>query len=168
MIWIGTFNLNEISLIIFNIIGYLLVFILPKRLSREVSCLSMLCGLSTGLLFDFTIGGGILDFYRQNDTNHYELFDVFYYSLFVPFGYFFMYFYDRLHINKRTFIYYITTWSLVAMAVQWVFTLLHVLTYQHHYKLIYSLPIFLVTQSATGIYYCFITRDCKKTLEDAS
>ncbi|PFN98684.1 hypothetical protein COJ85_20115 [Bacillus sp. AFS076308] len=167
MIWIGNFNINEISLIILNFIGYLLMFILPKRLNREVSCLSVLCGLTTGLLFDFTLGGGILDFYRQNDTNHYELFDLFYYSLFAPFGYFFMYFYHRLHINKRTFTYYITSWSILAITVQWIFTLLHILTYQHNFKLIYSLPIFLVTQSVTGVYYGFITDNSKKTVEDA-
>ena len=167
MIWIGTFNINEISLIILNLIGYFLMLILPKKLTREVACLSVLSGLTTGLLFDFTIGGGLLDFYRQNDSNHYELFDLFYYSLFAPFGYFFMYFYHRLHITKRTFTYYITSWSILAMILQWIFTLLHILTYQHNFKLIYSLPIFLITQSVTGIYYGFITTNSKKTVEDS-
>jgi hypothetical protein len=133
------------------------MFFLPKKLSRDVTCLSVLSGLTTGMLFDFTIGGGILDFYRQNDTNHYELFDLFYYSLFAPFGYFFMYFYKVLRINKITFIVYITAWSFIGIAFQWAATLLNILTYQHNYQLSYSFPIFLLIQTMTGIYYVFIT-----------
>ncbi|KQL53903.1 hypothetical protein AN964_10595 [Heyndrickxia shackletonii] len=162
MIWMGNFSLNEISLIIFNIISYLLILLLPKRLNNEVTCISLLLGLATGMLFDFTLGGGILDFYRQNDTNHYELFDLFYYSLFAPFGYLFMYFYNLLHINKLTFIFYITFWAFFGIAMQWIFTLLHILTYQHNYKLTYSFPIFLLTQTLTGIFYVFITKKDSK------
>ena len=164
MIWIGNFSLNEISLIVMNVIGYLFMLFLPKKLSREVTCISVLAGLTTGLLFDFTIGGGILDFYKQNDTNHYELFDVFYYSLFAPSGYFFMYFYKVLRINKVTFIFYITVWSIIGIAVQWIFTLLHILTYQNNFQLSYSFPIFLLTQTLTGLYYVFITSNSDRKL----
>lgn len=157
MIWIDNFSLNEISLVIFNVISYSLMFFLPKKLSRELTCISVLSGLTTGMLFDFTLGGGPLDFYKQNDTNHYELFDLFYYLLFGPFGYFFMYLYNVLRINKITFIFYITAWSIMGIAVQWVFTILNVLTYQNNYQLTYSFPIFLLIQTLTGIYYVFIT-----------
>ncbi|MFS0634927.1 hypothetical protein AB1K84_03405 [Mesobacillus foraminis] len=157
MTGIENFSTNEISLILLNLGGYLLMFLLPKKLNREVACLSILSGLATGMLFDFTIGGGVLDFYRQNDSNHYEVFDVVYYALFAPAGYFFMYFYSMLHINKRSFIFYITAWALLALALQWVFTLLDILTYQNNYKLIYSFPIFLTTQAIAGIFYEFIT-----------
>ncbi|WP_026568575.1 hypothetical protein [Bacillus sp. UNC41MFS5] len=164
MIWIGNFSLNEISLIIMNIIGYSLMFFLPKKLSREVTFISVLTGVATGMMFDFTLGGGLLDFYKQNDSNHYELFDLFYYSLFAPFGYFFMYFYHVLRINKITFIFYITSWSIIGITVQWIFTLLHILTYQNNYQLSYSFPIFLLTQTLTGLYYVFITRDNSRKL----
>ena len=162
MIWIGHFDLNEIALIIFNVIAYSLMFFLPKRLSKEVTCISVLSGLTTGMLFDFTIGGGILDFYRQNDTNHYELFDLFYYSLFAPFGYFFMYYYNVLRINKITFIVYITAWSIIGITFQWIATLLNILTYQNNYRLSYSFPIFLFIQTLTGIYYVFISSNSSR------
>ncbi|MDF2792176.1 MAG: hypothetical protein K0S80_5278, partial [Neobacillus sp.] len=123
-----------------------------------------LAGISTGMLFDFTIGGGLLDFYKQNDSNHYELFDLFYYSLFAPFGYFFMYFYHVLRINKITFIFYITAWSIIGITVQWVATLLYILTYQNNYQLSYSFPIFLLTQTLTGIFYVFITSNDSRKL----
>ncbi|WP_257984402.1 hypothetical protein [Neobacillus cucumis] len=164
MIWIGNFSLNEISLIIFNVIAYSIMFFLPKKLSREVTCISVLLGLTTGMMFDFTLGGGFLDFYRENDTNHYELFDLVYYSLFAPFGYFFMYFYNVLRINKITFIFYITAWSIIGITFQWISTLLHILTYQNNYQLSYSYPIFLLIQTLTGIYYVFITSNNSKNV----
>lgn len=164
MIWIDNFSLNEISLIIMNVIGYSLMRFLPKKLNREVACISVLAGLATGMLFDFTLGGGLLDFYKQNDSNHYELFDLVYYSLFAPFGYFFMYFYHVLRINKITFIFYITAWSIIGITVQWIFTLLHILTYQNNYQLSYSFPIFLLIQTLTGIFYVFITSNNSKKL----
>ncbi|PLS03075.1 hypothetical protein CVD27_16975 [Neobacillus cucumis] len=162
--WIGNFSLNEISLIIFNVIAYSIMFFLPKKLSREVTCISVLLGLTTGMMFDFTLGGGFLDFYRENDTNHYELFDLVYYSLFAPFGYFFMYFYNVLRINKITFIFYITAWSIIGITFQWISTLLHILTYQNNYQLSYSYPIFLLIQTLTGIYYVFITSNNSKNV----
>ncbi|WHY02627.1 hypothetical protein [Neobacillus sp. DY30] len=162
MIWIDNFSLNEISLIIMNIIAYSLMKFLPKKLSREVTFISVLAGLSTGMLFDFTLGGGPVDFYKQNDSNHYELFDVFYYTLFAPFGYFYMYFYHVLRINKITFIFYVTVWSLIGLTFQWIASLLHILTYQNNYQLSYSFPIFLLIQTLTGIFYVFITSNNKK------
>lgn len=164
MIWIDNFSLNEISLIIMNIIAYSLMKFLPKKLSSEVAFISVLTGLATGMLFDFTIGGGPVDFYKQNDSNHYELFDLFYYSLFAPFGYFFMYFYHVLRINKITFIFYITFWSFIGITFQWIATLLHILTYQNNYQLSYSFPIFLLIQTLTGIFYVFITSHNKKSV----
>lgn len=167
MVGIENFSLNEISLIIFNIIGYSFLLFLPRRLSREVKCLSVLAGLAIGMLFDFTIGGGILDFYKQNDTNRYELFDVFYFALFGVFGYFFMYFYDKFRVNKVTFIYYITAWSIVAILVQWLFTKLHILTYQNNYELAYSFPIFLLIQTLTGFFYIFITNSSSELKKES-
>ena len=164
MVWIDNFSLNEISLIVFNVIGYLLIIFLPKKLRREITCLSLLAGLAKGMLFDFTIGGGVLDFYKQNDTNHYELFDLFYYLLFAPFGYFFMYLYNVLRINKTTFIFYVTGWSIIGIKVQWIFTQLNILTYQNNYQLSYSFQIFLLTQTLTGVFYVFMTSDKSRTM----
>ena len=39
-----------------------------------------------------------------------------------------MYFYHVLRINKITFIFYITAWSIIGITVQLIFTLLHILT----------------------------------------
>ncbi|WP_408010000.1 hypothetical protein ACJROX_06825 [Pseudalkalibacillus sp. A8] len=77
------------------IITFIIVWLLPKRLPRKITYLSLLWGLSSGMLLDFTIGGGQMDFYKVNDVQNYELFDFLYYVLFSPFGYFFVYFYEH-------------------------------------------------------------------------
>lgn len=153
----GSFDLNEISLLVLCFISYGIYFFLPKKFTLQIRILSLMWGFATGVLFDFTIGGGMIDLYMQNDTNAYEIFDFVYYLLYAPFGYFFFYFYDLFHINRRTFILYITGWSIIGLCAQWVFTLLHIISLQKGYKLIYSFPIFLFTQTLTGFFYCYIT-----------
>ena len=75
-----------------------------------------------------------------------------------------MYFYHVLRINKITLIFYITAWSVMGITVQWIFTILHILTYQKNYQLWYSFPIFLLTQTLTGIFYVFITSNNSRKL----
>ncbi|WP_426452037.1 hypothetical protein ACP26L_08225 [Paenibacillus sp. S-38] len=150
-LWVN-FNLNEISILFLNAGAYLLIFFLPRKLTPQVRTLTLLWGFAVGVLFDFTIGGGLLDFYMVNDTNHFEVFDFLYYFLFAPFGYYFFYFYEILRINKKTFVPYVLAWSVVGVAAQWGFTLLEIITFQKGYKVPYSFPVFLVTQTLTGIY----------------
>lgn len=153
---IETFDINEISLIILNIVAYTAILLLPKILTKELALLSLVWGLTIGVLFDFTIGGGLLDYYKVNDTNHYELFDIFYYLLFVPFGYTFIYFYQVLNLNKKTSILYIIVWAFIGLGSQGVFTVLNIITLQNGYKIAYSLPVFLIIQTITAYYYEYI------------
>lgn len=150
-----SFDKNEIILLILVAAAYLVYFLLlkkPDRLAPQIRILSLLWGVSIGTLFDFTIGGGQSDFYRVNDLNNYEVTDVVYYLLFAPFGYFFFYYYERLKISKRTFIIYMLVWAIAAVAMHWILMRAGIITLQKGYRLAYSFPIFLVTQTLTGIY----------------
>jgi len=149
-----SFDKNEVSLLILNAIAYMLFFLLPKKFTAQITTIGLLWGLAIGILFDFTIGGGLIDFYKVNDTNHYEGSDVFYYSLFAPFGYFFFYFYETFKIRKSNFnfIAYVLAWAMVGVAAQWLFTYLTIITLQKGYQLAYSFPVFLITQTITGLY----------------
>ena len=84
-----SFDKNEVFLLIFNAAVYLGFFLLPKKFTPHMKFLSLMWGFTIGLLFDFTIGGGLIDYYRVNDLNKYEVADIFYYLLFAPFGYYF-------------------------------------------------------------------------------
>ncbi|MCZ8519636.1 MULTISPECIES: hypothetical protein [Paenibacillus] len=147
-----SFDKNEISLLIMDAGAYLLFFLLPKKFQAHISALSLVWGYAIGILFDFTIGGGLVDFYMVNDSNHLEGADFLYYLLFAPFGYFFFYFYETFRIHTKTFIPYVLAWAAVGVAVQWLFNLLDIITFQKGYKLIYSFPVFLITQTISGIY----------------
>ncbi|MBT2724358.1 hypothetical protein [Bacillus sp. ISL-46] len=153
MILWDTFDKNEISLLIMNGAAYLAIWLLPNKLPRDIALVSLVWGFSIGILFDFTLGGGLMDFYRENDSNHYDLFDLVYYFLFAPFGYAFIYFYEFLKISRKTFIWYVITWSFIGIGAQWVFTWLDIIILQKGYKLAYSLPVFLIIQTTTGLYY---------------
>ncbi|MBT2691384.1 hypothetical protein J7I93_24995 [Bacillus sp. ISL-47] len=150
-----SFDKNEIILLVMVVAAYLVYFLLirkPDRLAPQIRVLSLLWGLSIGVLYDFTIGGGQTDFYKVNDLNNYEVTDVMYYVLFAPFGYFFFYLYERFKINKKTFIIYVLIWALFGVAIQWVLTKAGIITLQGGYRLAHSFPIFLFTQTITGIY----------------
>ncbi|UQX54950.1 hypothetical protein M5V91_03975 [Cytobacillus pseudoceanisediminis] len=89
------FGGNELFLLLTAAAAYLVYFLLirrPDKLAKQIRILSLLWGMSIGILYDFTIGGGRTDFYKINDLNNYEVTDVLYYLLFAPFGYFFFIF----------------------------------------------------------------------------
>ncbi|MFP9126164.1 hypothetical protein [Niallia sp. BSM11] len=160
---IGTFDMNEIALLIFVGVTYAIMVILPKVLSTELTILSIVWGFTIGVVFDFTIGGGRLDYYRVNDINHYELFDFVYYMLFVPFGYCYNYFYEVLRIRGLFSILYIVVWAGIGIGAQFVFSLLHIITLQNGYKLVHSLPVFLIIQTVTAFIYAYIKKEEQKS-----
>ncbi|MFB4166074.1 hypothetical protein ACE1TI_20345 [Alteribacillus sp. JSM 102045] len=151
-----SFDTNEISILIMIVVAYTVLFLLPKKFSPEITLLFLLWGFSIGVFFDFTIGGGLIDFYRLNDSQQYELFDFLYYLLFPPFSYLFIYFYESLEINRKTFIGYILAWALLGVGMQWIFINLDIIHFQNDYQLIYSFPVFLISQTVTGLYYEFV------------
>lgn len=107
------FDKNEIYILIALVVLYVIFFLLPKRFSRDVTILFLLWGFAVSTLFDFTIGGGLIDLYKTNDLNGYELSDLLTYIMFAPISYLFIYVYDLLNINKKTFIWYILVWTVM-------------------------------------------------------
>ena len=149
------FGGNELFLLLTAAAAYLVYFLLirrPDKLAKQIRILSLLWGMSIGILYDFTIGGGRTDFYKINDLNNYEVTDVLYYLLFAPFGYFFFYFYEKMKIGKKTFIIYVLVWALSGVFFQWVLTAAGIITLQKGYRIAHSFPIFLLTQTLTGVY----------------
>ena len=68
-----------------------------------------------------------------------------------------MYFYEVFKIRKETFAYYVGGWAVFGVIAQWLFTILHIITYQNNYSLPFSFPIFLLTQTITGLFYHYVT-----------
>nr|WP_275984090.1 hypothetical protein [Paenibacillus hamazuiensis] len=137
-------------------VSYAAIWLLPKRLPRSVAIVSLVWGFASSTLFDFTIGGGMMDFYRVNDSNRYELTDLLTYFMFAPFGYFFVYFYEWLHIRKKTFLLYVAGWSAVGMGFEWLAERVHMTQYQLGFRPEYNLAVFLVVQTTTGLVYEYL------------
>ncbi|MEK3883664.1 hypothetical protein [Paenibacillus sp. PL2-23] len=150
------FDRNEWYILVMLVVSYAAVVLLPKRVSPKLMLLGLVWGFASSTLFDFTIGGGLMDFYRVNDSNQYELFDLLVYVLFAPFGYFFIYFYEVLRIGRRTLIYYIAGWTMVAVGMQWLSEWMRLTEYQNGYRLEYNIVVFLIVQSITGLFYAYL------------
>ncbi|WP_163529313.1 hypothetical protein [Halobacillus ihumii] len=155
IIW-ETFDHNELFILIMNGILYAVFFLLPKKFTRDVTGFFLLWGLTIGIFFDFTIGGGLIDFYKLNDSHQYGVNDMLYYLSFAPFGYFFVYFYESLHINQKVVIWYVVAWALLGVGIQWVLTLVNIVNFKNGYELLYSFPVFIVSQTATVFIYEWI------------
>ncbi|WP_101846239.1 hypothetical protein [Halobacillus sp. Marseille-P3879] len=158
------FDKNEIWILVMLAVAYIIVFILARKFYRHITALFFLWGFTIGVLFDFTIGGGLMDYYVLNDTDKYEVFDFLYYLLFGPFSYIFIYLYDSFKINKKTFIWYIAVWALIGTGMQWVFTNMGIIQFKEGYELFYSFPVFLMTQTITGLYYELVKSKTKVLL----
>ncbi|WP_163102395.1 hypothetical protein [Peribacillus alkalitolerans] len=159
MILWESFDKNEIYIFILLVVAYAALFLFPKILPRNITFLFLIWGFTSATLFDFTIGGGLLDFYKVNDSNQYELTDLLTYFLFAPFSYFFVYFYEKFRINKRTFIFYVVAWAVIGLAMEKVSTIMGVTHYLNGYNIQYSLIIFVVIQTTTALYYEFIKKN---------
>lgn len=147
------FGKNEIYILIMLVIAYSAFFLIPKRLPQSITILFLVWGFASSTLFDFPIGGGLLDFYKVNDSNKYELFDLLTYFLFAPFSYFFVYFYERFKVGRKVFIFYVLGWCVMGLIMEKVSNFMGVTHYQHGYSMKYSLVVFLVVQTTTALYY---------------
>jgi uncharacterized membrane protein YhdT len=152
------FDKNEIYILILLVVSYTAFFLFPKRLPTSITILFLVWGFASSTLFDFTIGGGLLDFYKVNDSNEYELFDLLSYFLFAPFSYFFVYFYERFKIGRKAFIIYVLGWCIVGLLMEKVSGFMGLTHYQHGYSMKYSLIVFLVVQTSTALYYELIKK----------
>lgn len=158
MILWESFNKNEIYIVVALVFAFGTFMFLPRNLCRRTTILFLTWGFTISLLFDFTIGGGLIDFYKVNDSNKYELFDLLTYFIFAFFSYFFVYFYQKFKINKTCFIPYIIVWTLVGLIMEKISTLVEVIEYQNGYSIKFSVIVFLIVQTTTVLYYELVKR----------
>lgn len=147
------YDKNEVYIIMMLLIAYTAFYAIPKKLPPKITLLYLVWGFATSTLFDFTIGGGLFDYYKVNDSNKYELTDLLTYFSFATFSYFFIYFYHLLRINKKYFIPYILGWTIVGLMMEKVSSFMGVTYYQHGYKIHFSLVVFLVVQTTTALFF---------------
>ncbi|MCY9660151.1 hypothetical protein P5G65_03725 [Paenibacillus chondroitinus] len=153
------FDLNDWFVIGCIALSYLIIYLLPKRFTGSVTLLLFLFSSTMACMLDNSIGGHIFDLYDIMDGPAYTVMDFAVYFLYAPFGYFFIYFYDRFQFKGIKTVGYILLCSCMSIGFEWICTLVGVFHYKDSYGIHYSFVIYLLSQSATLSFYHFIRRE---------
>lgn len=141
------FNANEWLVIVMAVIGFGAVFLFPRSFSPLQTAYLFLIGIGFGLVFDHTIAVPPFDFYDVGDASHYQFFDMISYIMYAPFGYWYIYLYQRLRIYGFYTIFYILLWACFGLGVEAVSVYIGVFHYRNGYQLVYSFPIYVMVLS---------------------
>lgn len=152
----NSFNTNEWSIIISLLVGFLVVFILPKRFPKKTTSVYLMCGVFFGFLFDHTLSVLPVRYYIINDSSSFELMDFLSHVMYAPISYLFFYLYDLFNIKPNFIILYILGWALVSVGVERVCGIIGIFHYQHGYTIYYSFVIYLLVISIWVIFYRMI------------
>jgi glycosyltransferase involved in cell wall biosynthesis len=156
------FNSNEWFVLIALVVGYTVVFLLPRQFPPKHAIVYGLYGMFSGFLCDNTLSVSPFNLYDVNDNSSLGVMDFLLYLVYAPFGYMFMYLYDRLKITPAWIPVYILAWSLFAIGIEYVTVQLGVFHYNKNYKLDYSFPIYLFFQSAQMVLYYAIQSSTRR------
>jgi hypothetical protein len=150
------FNTNEWFIIVGFCIGYLTLFMLPKRFPIKVTLVFVLCGIYSGFFYDHSLGIEPVDFYDVNDTSAYQFIDFISYLMYGAWSYLFFYVWDCLHLKFRFAPIYIFLWGSISTGLEKIALLCNVYHFKNGYEQFYSFPIYLFTLSCWSVlHYLF-------------
>lgn len=149
------FNANEWFVIIGFCIGYLTLFLLPRRFSLKVTFVFVICGIYSGFIYDHSLSVEPVDFYDVNDHSLYEFIDFISYLMYGPWSYLFFYIWNCVQIKFRLAPIYIFVWSLLSVVLEKVATICNVYHYKNGYEIINSFPLYLLTLSIWSVLYYY-------------
>jgi hypothetical protein len=153
-VWDNAWNANEWFVVIFTVIGYGSVWLLPRRFSKGAAVLYLTLGVFYGVLFDHIISVKPFDFYDVNDTSNFQFLDFVTYLMYGPFAYLFLYIYDWLRITHRYAAFYVLLWTAFGMVMEGAAGYFGVFHFKNGYEYDYSSPVYLFLQiSLLGLYY---------------
>lgn len=149
------FDENEWAILFLVFFNLFLFITLPKRMSKELPALIILISLSFPKVMDHSIAVKPFSLYNITDTHNYEIFDILLYGAYPVFGYLFVYLYDYFKLKRMKLVGYIFIWSIIAIIMEFTLVKLHVYVY-NGWKIIYSLPLYLIVLNLTLLFYIFI------------
>ncbi|KAA0546073.1 hypothetical protein FZW96_17310 [Bacillus sp. BGMRC 2118] len=159
------FDENEWLIVASILLLFLLLNKLPKRFPNSITVLLLVFTVALSRVVDHTLAGPDINFYDIMDSGSFEFFDIFCYITYAPFGYLFIYIYDKYKLRGlRLFIY------LISVAI--FSTLFEILTSSsyihffnyHSWKPLYSLPVYLIVQPLTILFFHLIQYFYKKSI----
>lgn len=156
------FDENEWFIIVVFLLS-LSLFKLPKRFPSEITILIIVLSMTVPKVIDHSIAANPLNLYDLNDSNKFEIFDVFLDFLYPPAGYICAYIYDKLRPKGFKILLYILIWTAFAIGFESIAIKFNVFNH-HGWKLIYSLPTYLFAISSFLLFFVFLQNYFKKTL----
>ncbi|MFB5193326.1 hypothetical protein ACE198_00195 [Neobacillus sp. KR4-4] len=149
------FDTNEWFVTISIVVTYTFILLLPKRFPLSIAILMLLFSMAYAQVIDHILAGTKFDLYDINDVEKYEWFDFIAWFLYPPFGYAFVYFYDKWSVKGVGVFWYIVSWAIISLGVEVLSFKLHVFTYKG-WKFSYSFPIYLVTLCIYLLFFLFL------------
>ncbi|QCJ44240.1 hypothetical protein FAY30_21310 [Bacillus sp. S3] len=149
------FDRNEWFIIISLIVMYTLIFLLPKRFPHTVTLIMLLFSMTYVQVLDHILAGLSFNLYDINDVETYEWFDLITWFLYPPFGYFFVYFFDKWSVRRTGVFWYIFLWVLIAIGEEALSLKFNIFTYIG-WKLSYSIPVYFITLSIYLLFFLYI------------
>ncbi len=128
---------------------------LPKRFPQEITPLIVLLSISFPKIIDHSMAVKPFNYYDLTDTAKYELFDVILYGVYPGFGYLLLYLADYFDLKGIQLVLYFVGWTIFAVGFEYFLVHFHVFVYTG-WKIIYSLPIYVVVIHLTYLFYKFI------------
>lgn len=156
------FDLNEWFVLAMIVGGFSVIYLLPKIIPVISMIFGFLFGPFLGLVFDHTLAVPPLDLYDVGDRSSYEIFDIFSYMMYAPFGYLFIYFFEKFNIKGLWSIFYIIGWKILSLLLEWACVKIGIFHYKHGYMLPYSIPVYLFVQSQLFVIYRYFFKNACK------
>ncbi|AZU64042.1 hypothetical protein [Neobacillus mesonae] len=152
---------NEWFILISLLITYAIIFLLPKRFPHSVTLIMLLFSMTYAHVIDHILAGISIDLYDINDVEKYEWFDLIAWFLYPPFGYIFIYFFDRWSVRGTKIFWYILVWAGISLSVEFISLKFDLFTFKE-WKLAYSFPVYLMTLSIYLLFFIFIKNSFKQ------
>ncbi|PFP25735.1 hypothetical protein COJ96_18405 [Bacillus sp. AFS073361] len=150
------FGQNDYFVICAVLVSWGIFFFLPKVFSNQLTILIFLYSLTAAGLFDNSFGSEPFDFYDIMDGPAYTVMDIVVYFLYPPFSYLFLYIYKKFQIKDRYLVFFILSFTAVAIGVEWVYHSMGVFHYKNGNSIIYSVCTYLFIQSLLIVFYRFL------------
>lgn len=153
------FNENEWFVIASILVMNLAIWLAPRMFSKLEAIGYYIFGIYIGLFYDHTISIKPWDFYDVNDSSSYQFIDFLSYIMYGPYGYFFLYFYKKWNVRGLRTIPYILVWSSFSVLMEWIGVKVGLFHYDKGYRMYWSFPIYLFSQTLMVIFYHLVVRN---------
>jgi len=155
------FDSNEWFIIISLVVTYTILFLLPKRFPHTITIIMLLFSMTYVQVIDHILAGISFNLYDINDVEKYELFDLITWFLYPPFGYFYIYFFDKWSVRGVGIFWYILLWAFIAIIEEALSLKFNIFTY-HGWKLTYSIPVYFITLIIYLHFFLFLKGTFRK------